>query len=104
MKKRTSSAPRSISSLTDSTSELLRDARGRQRGEMRLDVLGEHHQVAQLMGAIAYVIGQQRLRLEAERPEHPDQRRLVRDHVDHELRELELHRLPDSVASELAAD
>ena len=58
-----------------------------------VDVLREHHQVAHLAGAVAHVVGQQRLGLEAQRPEHPDERRLVGDDVDHELREPELDRL-----------
>src|SRR5829696_7267383 len=84
--------------------ELLRDAGGRHRRELRLDVVGEHHQVADLPGAVADVVGQQRLRLEAQCPEHADQRRLVGDHLDHQLGEPEVHGVHHRLPCEAAPD
>ena len=46
-------------------SEVLDDAGRRHRRELRLDVVGEHEQVAQLAGAVAHVVDEQRLGLEA---------------------------------------
>ena len=55
-------------------------------------------------GAVAHVVGEQRLGLEAERSEHADQRRLVGDHLDHELGQPEVHGVDHGLAREPAAD
>src|SRR4051794_2528711 len=76
--------------LADADSQTVDDAGGRHGGELALDRVGKHHQVAHLARPVADVVGEQRLRLEAQRAEHADQRLLVGDDLDDELRQRHL--------------
>src|SRR5215216_7810675 len=56
----------------------------------RVDGKRQHHQVAQLAGAIANVVDEQRFGVEAERAEHVHGRLLLGDDLDHHLGQAEL--------------
>ena len=53
---------------------------------------------------VADVVGEQRLGIEAERPEHRDRRLLVGDDLDDHLAQVELDRLEDGAPCERPAD
>ena len=61
--------------------------------QVSLDVVGEHHQVAQLAVAVADVVGEQRLAGEAELGEQRQRRALLGDDLDDQLRQARPDRL-----------
>src|SRR5439155_23906739 len=86
------------------SAQLFLDPRGAHRLPLVGHGMGEQDEVAQLAVAVADVVAQQALGLEAERLEHRHGAVLLGDHLDDQLAQPRLDRLDQRPAREVAAD